>query len=198
MTTSETTTTSPRLPKLPRNGVDTPALLATITAVGNQPELAQFKFRAVNRWISGTHSQSRMAPFYGAGSEHTHATDVAYDADHPAVLVAADRGPTPVEFLLHALAACLTAGIANIAAARGVTLTEVESTVEGDIDLQGLLGLSDRVRNGFERIRASFKIRGDAPPEKLFAIIEQSRARSAVYDVITNRVPVELSIEVGG
>jgi uncharacterized OsmC-like protein len=204
MNTQTTSSTQPpttepakRQPKPPRNGVDTPTLLATLGAVNNQPELAQFKFRAVNRWISGTHSQSRMAPFFGAGSEHTHATDVAYDADHPAVLVGADRGPTPVEFLLHALAACLTAGLANIAAVRGVTLTEVESTVEGDIDLLGIFGMSDRVRNGFECIRASFKIRGDAPPEKLRELVEQSRARSAVFDVITNRVPVEISVDAG-
>jgi uncharacterized OsmC-like protein len=193
--TTQPSTVKPRTPKPPRNGVDTPTLLATIQAVGKQPELAQFKFRAVNRWISGTHSQSTMAPFFGAGTEHTHATNVTYDADHPAVLVGADTGPTPVEFLLHALAACLTAGIANIAAARGITLYMVESTVEGDIDLQGILGLSDRVRNGFERIRASFKIRGDASADKLREIIEQSRARSAVFDVITNRVPVELSVD---
>lgn len=194
-TTQPATTTKPRTPKPPRNGVDTPTLLATIQAVGQQPELARFKFRATNRWISGTHSQTRMTPFHGAGTEHVHATDVAYDADHPAVLVGADRGPTPVEFLLHALAACLTAGLANIAAARGVTLTEVESTVEGDIDLQGILGLSDRVRNGFERIRISFKIKGDAPPEKLRELLDQSRARSAVFDVITNRVPVDIALE---
>jgi uncharacterized OsmC-like protein len=200
MTTTATTTTpndvtKPRRPRGPRNGVDTPTLLATIEAVGKQPELARFKFRAVNRWILGTHSQSRMAGFFGAGSEHIHQTNETYDADHPAVLVGADRGPTPVEFLLHALAACITAGIANIAAARGITLSEVESTVEGDIDLQGILGLSDRVRNGFEMIRVSFKIRGDASAEKLREVIEQSRARSAVYDVITNRVPVEIAID---
>src|SRR5690606_3772057 len=121
MTTSTQTpttpsTSKPRTPKTPRNGVDTPTLLATIQAVGQQPELAQFKFRAVNKWISGTHSQSKMAPFSGAGGEHRHKYDFTYDSDHPAVLVGADCGPTPVEFLLHALAACLTAGIANIAA----------------------------------------------------------------------------------
>ena len=112
------------------------------------------------------------------------------DADHPAVLVGADNGPTPVEFLLQGLAACLTAGIGNIAAVRGVKLSSVESVVEGDINLLGLLGLDREVRNGYSGIRASFKIRGDAPPEKLAAIVEQSRARSAVYDVLTNGCPV--------
>jgi uncharacterized OsmC-like protein len=112
------------------------------------------------------------------------------------VLVGADRGPTPIEFLLHALASCLTAGIANIAAARGVKLTEVESSVEGDIDLRGILGLSNEVRNGYQQIRVAFSIKGDAPEETLRQIVEQSRARSAVFDVITNEVPVEISVTV--
>jgi len=179
----------------PRNGVDTPALFATIDAVKQQPELARFQFRATNRWQQGTHSRSRLLSFRGAGDEQHHEREFSYDADHPAVLVGRDNGPTPVEFLLHALAACITAGIGNIAAARGVTLYEVESTVEGDIDLQGILGLSDEVRNGYEGIRIGFKIKGDAPAEKLRQIVEQSRARSAVFDVLTNGVPVAISVE---
>ena len=99
------------------------------------------------------------------------------ESDHPTVLVGKDNAPTPAELLLAALAGCLTAGIGNIAAARGVELTEVESTVEGDIDVQGVLGLSDTVRNGYEQIKVSFKIRGNASDEKLRQIVEQSRAR---------------------
>jgi len=178
----------------PRNGVDTPTLFATLDAVRGQPELAKFQFRATNRWIRGTNSRSRIEPFKGAGGVHAHKGVHEYDADHPAVLVGGDEAPTPVEFLLHAIAACITAGIANIAAARGVTLTEVHSTVEGDIDLLGILGLSDQVRNGYEKIRVSFEIKGDAPPEKLRQIVEQSRARSAVYDVLRNGVPVEITV----
>lgn len=141
MTTPETTTAKKnKTARAPRNGVDTPTLLATINAVGEQPPLARFKFRASNKWIAGTHSQSRVSSFYGAGGEHEHKASFVYDADHPNVLVGADNGPTPVEFVLVALASCLTAGIANIAATRGVTLTEVESIVEGDIDLQGIFG----------------------------------------------------------
>ena len=112
------------------------------------------------------------------------------------MLVGADEAPTPAEFLLHALASCLTAGIGTIAAARGITLHEVESTVEGDIDLLGLLGLSDEVRNGYEGIRITFKIRGDAPEEKLRQLVERSRDRSAVYDVLTNGTPVSVSVTV--
>jgi uncharacterized OsmC-like protein len=184
-------------PKAPRNGVNTPALLATINAVRQQPDLARFQFRALNRWTSGTCSESRIDSFFGAGGEHRHSAEFAYAADHPAVLVGEDRAPTPVEFLLHGLASCITAGIGNIAAARGVTLTSVESRVEGDIDLRGILGLSDQVRNGYQRIRISFKIAGDAPDAKLREIVEQARARSAVFDVLTNGVPVELSVTAG-
>jgi len=178
----------------PRTGVDTPTLFATLEAVKGQPELAKFQFRATNRWIRGTNSRSRIEPFKGAGGVHAHKGVHEYDADHPAVLVGGDQAPTPVEFLLHAIAACITSGIANIAAARGVTLTEVSSTVEGDIDLLGILGLSDQVRNGYQKIRVSFDIKGDAPPEKLRQIVEQSRARSAVYDVLSNGVPVEITV----
>jgi uncharacterized OsmC-like protein len=183
-----------RAPREPRNGVNTPDLLATINAVKEMPHLAKFRFRASNRWISGTYSESRVESFSGAGGEHTHQTQFRYDADHPAVLVGQDRGPTPIEFLLHGLASCITAGIGNIAAVRGVTLTSVESRVEGDIDLRGILGLSDQVRNGYERIRISFDIAGDAPPEKLREIVQQACDRSAVFDVLTHGLPVDVSI----
>lgn len=183
--------------RVPLNGVDVPTLFATINAVREQPELAKFQFRVSNRWISGTNSRSRIESFRGAGSEQKHARAFVYDADHPEVLVGGDQGPSPVEFVLHGLAACMTAGIGNIAAARGVTLTEVESTVVGDIDLRGILGLSDEVRNGYENIRVEFKIKGDAPPEKLREIVEQSRARSAVFDIITNGVPVKIDVDAG-
>jgi uncharacterized OsmC-like protein len=175
-----------------RNGVDVPNLFATINTVRDQPGLARFRFRATNRWVVGTHSRTTIESFSGAGRNHTHNKDFAYDADHPAVLVGADQGPTPMEFLLHAIGACLMAGVANIAAARGVTLTCVEAHIEGDVDLQGLLGISDEVRNGYEQIRVTFHIEGDAPDEKLREIVEQSRNRSAVYDVLTNGVDVAI------
>ena len=177
------------------NGVNTPTLFATIDAVAGAPELARFQFRATNQWVAGTHSQTRIETFSGAGGEHKHTGDVQFNADHPQVLVGTDKAPTPVEFLLHAIAGCLTAGIANIAAARGVTLTEVSSTVEGNIDLRGILGLSKDVRNGYKDITVRFSIKGDAPAEKLKAIVDQSRARSAVYDVLTNGVPVNITVD---
>ena len=179
-----------------RNGVDTATLFATLDAVKGNPDIAKFQFRATNRWVSGTHNQSTIHGFYGAMQEMTHQQPWTFDADHPAVLVGNDNGPTPVEFVLHALAACLTAGLANIAAARGVNLTEVESTVEGDIDLLGILGLSDQVRNGYQQIAVRFKVRGD-DPEKLRQVVEQSRQRSAVFDVVTNGVPVSIEVDAG-
>ena len=167
-TTSATQTAKqPRKP-IPLNGVDTPALFATIGAVKAQPELAGFTFRATNRWQKGTHSRTRFESFDGAGGTHAHQREFAYDADHPQVLVAA---------------------------ARGVTLHEVESTVEGNIDLRGILGLSDEVRNGYRDIRVSFKIKGDASEQKLREIVEQSSARSAVYDVLTNGVQVAIAVD---
>jgi uncharacterized OsmC-like protein len=180
-----------------RNGVDTTTLFATLDAVKAAPAAAQFKFRASNRWMSGTHSQSTIHGFFGVGEERTHEQATTIDVDHPKVLVGADEGPTPVEYLLHALAGCLTAGLANIAAVRGVELTEVTSTVEGDIDLNGILGLNPDVRNGFSAIRVSFDVKGNAPAEKLEAIVEQSRARSAVFDVLTNGVPVSIEVNAG-
>src|SRR6266487_6987825 len=179
-----------------RNGVDTATLFATLDAIKGDPELAKFQFRASNRWISGTHSESTMQGFFGARQEMSHAATYSATADHPAILVGQDNGPTPVEFLLHALAACLTAGLANIAAARGVNLTEVSSTVEGDIDLLGVLGLSNEVRNGYQQIKVTFNVKGD-DPEKLRQLVEQSRKRSAVYDVLTRGVPVSIDVVTG-
>jgi uncharacterized OsmC-like protein len=177
-----------------RNGVDTAALFTTLDAVKAAPEAAKFQFRAHNEWISGTHSRGTIQDFYGVGAERSHERTFQFDADHPAVLVGRDNGPTPVEYVLHALAACLTAGLANIAAARGVRLTEVRSAVAGDIDLNGILGLDPDVRNGYHDITVRFTVKGDAPDEKLREIVEQSRARSAVYDILTNGVPVTIEV----
>ena len=179
-----------------RNGVDTATLFATLDAVKGDPDIAKFRFRATNTWVSGTHNRSTIHGFHGAKQEMTHREPFTFDADHPPVLVGTDNGPTPVEYVLHALAACLTAGIANIAAARGVTLTEVSSTVEGDIDLLGILGLSDQVRNGYQQIRVGFTVRGD-DPGKLRSVVEQSRQRSAVFNIVTNGVPVSIDVDAG-
>jgi uncharacterized OsmC-like protein len=191
-----TTVTSTERP--PRNGVDVPRLFATLDAVKGQNEIAKFQFRATNTWVNGTHNRSQLSGFFGAMQEMEHKNVTVLDADHPAVLVGEDNAPTPIEFVLHAIAACLTSGIANIAAARGIQLHKVTSTVEGDIDLLGILGLSDgAVRNGYEQIRVNFHIEGDADDEKLRGLVEQSRRRSAVYDVLTNPTPVVINVVTG-
>jgi uncharacterized OsmC-like protein len=199
MTTTTTTTTGlTETPSPIRNGVDTEAFFATLDAVKGNHDIADFQWRATNTWINGTHNRSTVSGFFGATQEMTHRQPFQLDADHPAVLVGSDNGPTPVEYVLHALAACLTAGIANIAAARGVNLTKVTSTVEGDMDLLGILGLADDtsgpVRNGFQQIRVRFQLEGD-DPAKLRKVVEQSQKRSAVFDVLTNGVPVSVDID---
>ena len=186
-------TTTPVRPA--KNGVDVPTLFATIDAVEAQPQLAEFQFRATNEWVGGTHNRTTIRGFYGAGQEdQTRQEPFVYDADHPTVLVGTGQAPTPVEFLLHAIAGCLTAGIANIAAARGVTLHSVSSTVEGDVNILGILGLDGNVRNGYRQIRVHFDIDAAATPETVAALVEQSRRRSAVYDVLTNGTDVVVDV----
>jgi uncharacterized OsmC-like protein len=190
---STTATEAPR-----RNGVDVATLFATLDAVKNQKEIAKFQFRASNTWVSGTHSRSEFSDFYGAMQEMEHKNVSTFEADHPAVLVGQDHAPTPIEFVLHAIASCLTAGLANIAAARGVDLYKVTSTVEGDIDMLGILGLSDEtVRNGYQQIRVTFHIEGDADDATLRGLVERSRRRSAVYDVLSNPTPVVINVVTG-
>jgi uncharacterized OsmC-like protein len=190
---STTATEAPR-----RNGVDVATLFATLDAVENQKEIAKFQFRASNTWVSGTHSRSQFSDFYGAMQEMEHKNVSTFEADHPAVLVGQDHAPTPIEFVLHAIASCLTAGLANIAAARRIDLYKVTSTVEGDIDLLGILGLSDgTVRNGYKQIRVTFHIEGDADDATLRGLVEQSRRRSAVYDALTNPTQVMINVVTG-
>jgi uncharacterized OsmC-like protein len=180
-----------------RNGVDTQQLFGTLDAVKGDPSIAKFQFRAQNRWLGGAHNRSTIRDFWAANQEDTSRTqDFVLDAGEPAILLGTDTGPNPAEYLLHALAACLTTSLVYIAAARGVNLTKVESTVEGDMDVQGALGLSDDYRNGFEAIRISFAIEGDAPREKLLEVASRAQQRSAVFDMVTNGVPVAMDVAV--
>ena len=181
-----------------RNGVDTDQLFGTLDAIKADPALARFQFRARNRWIDGAHNRTTIQDLYAAKQEDTSRAEAfVLDAGEPAILLGSDTGPNPAEYLLHALAACLTTSLVYVAAARGVRLTEVESTLEGDMDVQGALGLSDEHRNGFERIRASFRVKGDAPAEKLREVVARAQRRSAVFDNVTNGVPVEVEVAVG-
>ncbi len=176
-----------------RNGVDTEKLFATLDLIKVQPELARFQFRATNRWIDGAHNRSTIKGFYAAGSEDASRSEAfVIDAGEPAILLGTDTGANPAEYLLHALAACLTTSIVYVAAARKVELTSVESTVTGDMDVRGALGVDDEPRNGFERIGVSFRVAGNAPAEKLRDVVERAQQRSAVYDMVTNGVPVAI------
>src|SRR5215470_5130304 len=180
-----------------RNGVDTATLFATLDAVKAQPELGTFQFRVANRWLGGAHNRSTIKDFYAAGGEDTSREEAfEIDAGEPAILIGTDTGANPAEYLLHALAACLTTSLVYVAAARKVRLTEVESTLTGAMDVRGALGLSDEVRNGFEHIRVSFRVKGDASEEKLREVVERAQARSAVYDIVSNGVPVTVTAEV--
>jgi uncharacterized OsmC-like protein len=180
-----------------RNGVDTEKLFATLDLIEEQPELAKFQFRATNRWVDGAHNRSTIKGFYAAGGEDaTREVEFQIDAGEPAILLGTDTGANPAEYLLHALAACLTTTIVYVAAARKVQLTSVESTLTGDMDVRGALGVDEEPRNGFERISVSFRIAGDAPDAKLHEIVERAQKRSAVYDMVTNGVPVAVDVTV--
>jgi uncharacterized OsmC-like protein len=177
-----------------RNGVDTEKLFATLDLIRTQPELARFQFRATNRWIDGAHNRSTIKGFYAAGGEDATRDAFEIDAGEPAILLGTDTGANPAEYLLHALAACLTTSIVYVAAARKVELTSVESTLTGDMDVRGALGVDDEPRNGFERIGVSFRVTGNAPAEKLREVVERAKKRSAVYDMVTNGVPVAVEV----
>jgi uncharacterized OsmC-like protein len=178
-----------------RNGVDTEKLFVTLDLIKAQPELAKFQFRATNRWIGGTHNRSTIRDFYAAGGEDTTRTEAfVIDAGEPQILLGTDTGANPAEYLLHALAACLTTSIVSVAAARKVELTSVESTLTGDMDVRGALGVDDEPRNGFERIGVAFRVTGDASEEKLREVVERAQKRSAVYDMVTNGVPVAVEV----
>ena len=178
-----------------RNGVDTETMFATLDLIKTQPELARFQFRASNRWIDGSHNRSSIKGFYAAGGEDTTRTEeFLIDAGEPAILLGTDTGANPAEFLLHALAACLTTSIVYVAAARKVELTSVESSLTGDLDVRGALGVAEEPRNGFERIGVRFRVTGNAPEAKLREVVERAQERSAVYDMVTNGVPVGVQV----
>jgi uncharacterized OsmC-like protein len=176
------------------NGVNVDALIAAREALTNTPEYAQFKWRAACAWKNGTHSHSTVESFYGLGEEQKRRRTFRFDADHPEVFASEDLGATPVEYVLVGLASCLTAGIAAVAQNREIQLNSVTATIEGDMDLQGILGIDDEVRNGFEGIKVSYDIDADASREDIEALIAQSQKRSAVYDIVTNPTNVTVTL----
>jgi uncharacterized OsmC-like protein len=178
------------------NGVDTDALLGTIEAFEASPGLARFTFRARNRWLGGAHSRTTIRDFHAAGHDDaSRAADFVVDAGEPSILQGSDTGPSPAEHLLHALGASLTTSLVFVAATRGVRLTEVESTLEADLDVRGALGLTGVHRRGFSAIRISLRIRGDASERELRGIAALARRRSAVLELVTNGVRVDVEVE---
>ena len=176
------------------NGVNVEALLGARAALTEAPEAARFKWRATCDWVRGTHSRTTVEGFYGLGAEQSRNKSFRYDADHPEVFASEDNGATPVEFVLVALAACLTAGIAAVAQNRNIQLRSVKATLEAGMDLQGILGIDSEVRNGFDGIKVKFYVDADATREEIAALVAQSQRRSAVFDIVTN--PTNVAVEV--
>jgi uncharacterized OsmC-like protein len=176
------------------NGVNVEALIAAREALTNAPQAAQFKWRAACEWKNGTHSNSTVESFFGLGEEQHRKKTFRFDADHPEVFASEDHGPTPVEFVLVGLATCLTAGVAAVAQNRNIQLNSVKASIEGDMNILGILGADPEVRNGFNDIRVHFDIDADASQSDIEALVAQSQKRSAVFDVVTNPSNVSVSV----
>jgi uncharacterized OsmC-like protein len=176
------------------NGVDIEFLRSAREALTAEPEGAKFAWRVTNTWVRGTHSRSACKSFYGLGAEQSHRVEFSFDGDHPELFSSEDHGPTPVEVVLVALASCLTAGVAAVAQQRDIQLHSVSATLQGDMDVRGILGIDTDVRNGFSAIRVTYTIDADATPDEVRALVAQSQKRSAVFDIITN--PTNVSVDV--
>jgi uncharacterized OsmC-like protein len=190
----EGATMSTETEKQVQNGVNVDALLGAREALSKAPEAAKFNWRASCKWMNGTHSQTSIQGFFGLGQQQTHKTEFTFDTDHPEIFASEDKGATPVEMVLAGLAGCLTAGVASIAQLRKIQLRSVKATLEGAMDIQGILGIDSDVRNGFNDIKVNFEIDADASKDDLEALVAQSQKRSAVYDVITNPTNVSVSV----
>ena len=176
------------------NGVNVSALIGARDALTAAPEAAQFQWRATCEWIKGTHSRSTVEGFFGLGEEQKHRTQFTFEADHPEIFASEDHAATPVEMVLAGLASCLTAGVASVAQLRDIQLRSVTATVEGGMDIRGILGADSDVRNGFDGIKVHFRIDADATPDEIKALVAQSQKRSAVFDALTN--PTNVTVEV--
>ena len=177
-----------------RNGVNVDALLGAREALTAAPEAAQFRWKATCDWVNGTHSRSTVDNYFGLGAEQKHKTAFTFEADHPEVFASDDHGATPVEYVLVGLAGCLTAGVASVAQNRNIQLRSVKATLEGSMDLRGILGVDADVRNGFDGITVRFEIDADASRDDIEALVAQSQKRSAVFDIVTN--PTNVTVEV--
>lgn len=177
------------------NGVAVDGLFSTIDAVKATPSIAKFRFRIKNQWETGSQNRSTVSAFTGANQELSHPKPFTLQADEPAILLGKDLAANPVEYLLHALASCLTTSMVYHASARGIQIDQIESSFEGDIDLHGFLDLDPNVRKGFQGIRVRFKIRANVPDEQLDEIVQLGTQHSPVFDSLTKGVPVSVSTE---
>ena len=176
------------------NGVNVEALMGAREALEAAPEAAKFKWRSTCEWMDGVHSRSTVEGFFGLGQEQRRQQSFTFDADHPEVFAAKDGGATPVEIVISALASCLTAGVAAVAQHRGIQIKSIKAIVEGDMDIQGILGIDPDVRNGFSDIRVKFDIDADATRDEIAAVVAQSQKRSAVFDIVTNPTNVQVTV----
>ena len=177
-----------------KNGVNVEALIGAREALSGAPAAARFNWKATSKWIGGTHSRTNIKGFFGLGQEQAHRTEFSFDMDHPEIFASEDKGATPVEMVLTGLAGCLTAGIAAVAQYRGIQLRSVTATLEGSMDIQGILGIDSDVRNGFDGVTVHFTVDADATKEQIEALVAQSQKRSAVYDILTNPTNVTVSV----
>jgi uncharacterized OsmC-like protein len=177
------------------NGVNVTQLVETIDAIKGNPEIAKFNFRATNEWVLGGSNRTSINDYDGACQRFERAEPFVYQKDEPPVLLGTDTGANPVEYVLAGLAGCLTTSLVYHASAQGIQIDEVESTYRGNLDLQGFLGLDDGVRNGYEDIEVVFKVKGNAPEEKLRELVELAQKRSPVFDIVTNKVPVTVRMD---
>ena len=177
------------------NGVDLSRLRNTIEAVKAAPELGRFKFRIQNRWIGGGQNRSKVQQFSAGGKETQHQTDLTLEADEPDVLLGTDIAANPVEHLLHALASCVTTSMVYHAAARGIPIKQVESSLEGDLDLHGFLGLAPSVRKGYQQIRLKLRIKAAVTDGEFQELVSLGPNFSPVFDSITKGVPILVSTE---
>jgi uncharacterized OsmC-like protein len=177
------------------NGVDVDQLVGTIEAIRANPDLARFKFRAETEWVNGGHSRTKIQNFYGAGQEDTsRSKPFILEGDEPPVLLGSNAGPNAVEAVLHALASCLSVGFVYNAAAQGIKIDGLEFQLDGDLDLHAFLGLSDKVRPGYDNIRLTYRVKSNAPREKIEALCEYVQKTSPVLDIIRNPVPVTIEL----
>ena len=178
------------------NGVNVQQLVDTVNAVKADPDIARFRFRAETDWIEGGHSRTKIQGFYGAGQEDTSRTKpFIIDGDEPPVLLGGNAGANAVEAVLHALASCLAVGFVYNAAARGITVESLGFRLEGDLDLQAFLGLSDRIRPGYQNIKVTYRVKADAPREQIVELCDYVQKTSPVLDIIRNPVPVTVALE---